>query len=100
MFLVSGGNNSEDDLQSLEFTKHVMMEHEMNSLDKDLDDGEYSYTSSPSPYPSRKCFSLKSLLARNEPHPINDPTRSYRIKVQYRQEKNKDRKKESIIMLT
>lgn len=52
VLLLNGGNNSEDDLQSLEFTKHVMMEHEMNSLDKDLDDGEYSYTSSPSPYPS------------------------------------------------
>uniref|UniRef100_A0A8D9EIG8 Atrial natriuretic peptide-converting enzyme n=2 Tax=Cacopsylla melanoneura TaxID=428564 RepID=A0A8D9EIG8_9HEMI len=65
VLLLKGGTRPEDDLQSLEFTKHIVMETHENSLAKDvLDDGEYYYSSSPSSYPEHP-------NGRYEEHPIH-----------------------------
>ncbi|KAI5749992.1 hypothetical protein M8J76_011982 [Diaphorina citri] len=53
VLLLNGADRSTDDLQSLEFTKQVVLETQENSLDREvIDDGEYYYSSSPAPYPS------------------------------------------------
>lgn len=76
VLLLNGAARPEEDLQSLEFTKQVIMQAHGNAVDQDImqthgntvdqdiDDGVYSFHSPPSPYPSH------AGAGRYDSHPV------------------------------